>query len=1397
MSSSSPVATAASALASGARRLAASCWHHGTISTMWALRALRGLIGLIVAAWSVLLIAWLALYWGILPHIEQWRPQIESRASQALGVPVRIGHIEVRSGGWVPALDLRDVVLLDPQDHEALRLPHMVAAVSARSLLALQLRFEQLLIEQPELEVRRDARGRVWVAGLEVSTGGSQATDAPDPVMDWLFDQGEFVIRGGAVRWIDEQRGAPPLALSAVDLVLRNGLRRHDLRLDATPPADWGERFSLRARMLAPLLSRGNDWREWSGTLYADLPRVRVPDLHHHVSLPFHIDEGEGALRAWLDVDHGTPRGATVDLALRQVSLQLAEAAQPLHLEQLEGRLTGARDADGLSLSALNFGFVTWDGVRWPRSDMSLVLREHRRAASPSTPAAGASSDWIGDIVGGDFSAQRLDLALMAQIASRIPLPEAVRTILAESEPRGVVSGLVGRWDGPVSQPRRYQVRAQVGGLSLAAKPSADPSRPGRPGWRNADIALQASEKGGDATLVIRDGALDFPGIFADRMVALDEFDAKLSWRIEPAPQGAAPAIELKVHDARFSNADAHGEAEATWTTGRGSGVGRGGRFPGRLDLSGKLTQGRATSTARYLPLAIPDGARRYVAQAVRSGTLTGVSFKVKGDLWDFPFSAGRPGEFRIAGHIDGANFAYVPDEAQTWPAFANVSADLVFDRVSMEIRNAQAQVFGVGLSQVQGGIRDFGKNPTLAIEGQARGPLAEMVHYVNASPVGRWIHDAMAQTTAGGSAELRLALSLPLDRLDDSTVKGSVTLAGNDVRLRPDVPLFGGARGRVDFTHKGLTINGGGASILGGDASFDGGTQPDGSLRFTGQGVATADGLRHAGELGWPSRLGAALNGQAAYRMTLALAQGEPEITLSSNLVGLSVDLPPPLRKAADTPLPMRFQNTLSQDAAAGGALRERQRLELGNVVQAEFMRDLSRDTPRVLRGGIGIFEPAPQPDSGVAVNISVPQFNVDAWSAQAARLFGPAAGPGAPAGKAESGSDGYMPNNIAVRAQELTLSSRTLTHVVAGLSRELPTDTPGADTTWHANLDSDQLGGYVAFRPSRSGAGPGRVFARLSHLSLPKAEVERVDSLLDQSAASSVPALDIEVDDFELRGKHLGRVEIEAVNRREEGGGRLWRLSKFNMIAPEARLSGSGEWGAVPGNPRRRMVLDFKLDLADSGAYLQRVLGERSLRGGKGRLQGQLSWSGSPWSLDYPSLSGQVNVELESGQFLKAEPGAARLLGVLSLQALPRRLALDFRDVFQEGFAFDSVTGDVKIDGGQASTNNLRMRGVQAAVLMEGRADLQQETQDLRVVIVPEINAGTASLAYAAINPALGLGTFLAQLVLRKPIIAASTREFHVSGSWVDPKIDRVERKSGGPLPDTEAPAPATPKS
>ena len=395
-----------------------------------------------------------------------------------------------------------------------------------------------------------------------------------------------------------------------------------------------------------------------------------------------------------------------------------------------------------------------------------------------------------------------------------------------------------------------------------------------------------------------------------------------------------------------------------------------------------------------------------------------------------------------------------------------------------------------------------------------------------------------------------------------------------------------------------------------------------------------------------------------------------------------------------------------------------------------------------------------------------------------------GPGAAPLRPAsGTASSGSQGYLPTVMAVRAKELTVEGRKLHNVVVGGSRE--------GLTWRANVDATELNGYVEYRQP-SGASNGLVAARLARLNIAAAAANDVEALLDEQP-NTIPALDIVVDDFELRGKKLGRLEIDAVNRVATGV-REWRLNKLALTVPEAGFTANGNWAALNaqgpairtgarGAERRRMVMNFKLDTADSGLLLARFGMKDVIRRGKGRMEGQVSWLGSPLSLDYPSMNGTFNVNMEAGQFLKAEPGLAKLLGVLSLQSLPRRLTLDFRDVFTEGFAFDFVRGDITIQQGTAATNNLQMKGVNAAVLMEGKADLARETQDIKVVVIPEINAGTASLVATVINPAIGIGTFLAQMFLRQPLTKAATQEFHIDGTWADPKITKLGRKGAPP--------------
>jgi uncharacterized protein YhdP len=228
-----------------------------------------------------------------------------------------------------------------------------------------------------------------------------------------------------------------------------------------------------------------------------------------------------------------------------------------------------------------------------------------------------------------------------------------------------------------------------------------------------------------------------------------------------------------------------------------------------------------------------------------------------------------------------------------------------------------------------------------------------------------------------------------------------------------------------------------------------------------------------------------------------------------------------------------------------------------------------------------------------------------------------------------------------------------------------------------------------------------------------------------------------------------------------------------------PDGHISGGGQWQREPGSQKRRMTLSVTLDIVDAGNLLGRFGLAGAIKNGKGKLTGTLSWLGSPFSIDYPTLSGELQLNAEKGQFLKVDPGAGRLLGVMSLQSLPRRISLDFRDIFAKGFAFDTIKATAKISNGVLSTHDFTMIGANASVLIEGETNLQTESQNLLVVVLPEINAGSASVLYAFIaNPAIGIGTFLAQWLLRHPLSKIFSYEYDVTGSWTEPQVKRHER-------------------
>ncbi|OON64149.1 TIGR02099 family protein [Massilia sp. KIM] len=1343
-------------------------------------------IKLLLLIYFSLAVLFLVLRYAVLPNIGMYKDDIERAASRALGSPVTIARIEASWKGLRPALALSDVRLHDRAGRQALALPQVSATLSWWTVAALEPRLEQLEIRNPQLAVRRGRDGVIEVAGVRLDPKQEDKGGA-----DWLFRQREIVIRGGRVDWVDELRGTQPLRLSNVTMALLNRWGTHHFALHATPPAELGLPLDLRAQFRHRFGARPSDVSRWKGELYAELRSADLAAWRRYVDYPVQLQRGRGSLRAWLSFDQARLAGFTADLALADVEARLGKDASPLALARVTGRfaareelVAGADDgkptfgAHGHTVSLTDFAVVTRDGKALPPATLEETWR----------PARGGRPEQ------GELTARHLDLGALAVLAQSMPISPLQRQMLADFAPRGRLVDVTAEWRGRLPAVSGYRIRGQVEdlGFNPQAARAAQPARPGQPavparaalpGFDKLSGNIDATERGGLVELDSKELVLRMPAWFAEPDMALDRLQLKARWNYEPARQLLVEVEDLALKQGPLS-ARLSGRHLLPLTPGHG---------PGTADFTGELDGFEIGQVGRYLPLATPEGLRHWLSDALQGGRLREASLRLRGDLADFPFRANNMaerarGEFRVAGRLENARLEYAPghrhpDGTPLWPLAEQINGRIEFDRARMEIQGDTLRTLGVGLSKVKAVIPDLGAHEQmmLEIDGNAAGPLQEFLRYVSVSPVLEWIGHFTEESRGSGNARLGLKLRMPLAHLPDTKVQGSLQLLGNDVSLFPELPPLQAALGRIEFWERGVNLNGVGASFLGGPLALAGGTQRDGSIAIRLAGTLSAEGMRRTAPVPELARLGQRLSGSTRYGGAVVVRDGRRTVTLDSTLAGLGLELPAPLNKPAPDVLPLHF--VLSGEPAQAGQGRDEIRINLGQHIQARYLREKQGRGPwLVTRGGIGVNVAAPEPDGGTMISVQMKALDVDQWIAAGKAIAGhdgPAPAPAAAPAQAGGVAQYVLPTAVNGKVAELTIGARKLHDVVGGVTH--------VRDTWQANLASREASGNISWADSPGGVG--KVTARLSSLTIAESTEAESEELVEaQRATATIPSLDIVAENFELFGKRLGRLELGASNVQALAG-REWRIDRLLLNNPDGQLKANGRWLTKDG--KSNTSLNFALDIDDAGRLLDRLGFPETLRRGKGKMSGDIAWSGLPYALDIPSLSGQIEMNVESGQFLKQDPGAAKLLGVLSLQALPRLLKLDFHDVFSEGLAFDGISANAMIQRGVLRTDNLKMHGVAATVLMDGTADIANELANLRVVVIPEFNLGTGPLVYGlAVNPVIGLGSFLAQLFLRAPVMKALTYQMQVTGPWKSPTITKIEN----PAPAAAAAAAAT---
>jgi uncharacterized protein (TIGR02099 family) len=930
-----------------------------------------------------------------------------------------------------------------------------------------------------------------------------------------------------------------------------------------------------------------------------------------------------------------------------------------------------------------------------------------------------------------EVHADGIDLKIAAALIDYFPIPRDIKGQLDRFAPRGRLAQASLAWNGEdAKQVKSYTVKGRFEDLAVNA---VEPW----PGVSGMSGSLEGSEAGGTIVLDSKGATFTLPRILR-APIAIDALHARATWSHE------GRALHVAVEEMHFANADAEGDLSGTWRALPDSPE----HSPGYLDVHGKLSRANASRVAEYLPNQVAP-VRDWLEHAVQAGTGSNVAYEFRGDLWHFPFGEGVDGHFLVEGDIHDARLKYHPD----WPAVDGIQGRFRFENRRMEIHADQATIFRSRASGVEAVIADLGaRPPMLTIDGDIDTSGADSVRFLRESPL---VDGPGAFTRAiaiEGPGRLKLHLAYPLAGGGPVQVAGDYRFDGATASVGKSL-VMRDVTGHLAFTESGVRAQSIAGTLFGAPARLSMATQPDGRV------LTTLDASTDAAAIGGfvPEAIAKRLTGGAKWQARILSGRDGTELALASDLAGLGVDLPAPLAKPADQARAI----AISIDRL--GAPDEVTRVSLAGGIEGRFVRETIEGVQHwnsALAFGTPVAQ-APRRE-GVWLYGGLPALDVDAWQA----VFPAAPAEPQAAAPREAAASEAARAGLELRGLDLTLGrvrfqDHDFTDMHATLERNA-----GA---WSGHLESPKVAGDIVWTPT----GKGSLVARLARLSV--AEAAHPDQPQLHSNAE-LPALDVSAERFEFRGHWLGKLQLLARPQAD-----AWRIERLDIANDHAKFASTGLWRPTGDGPIT--TLDVKLEAANLNALLAQFGYGDYLKRGEGSLEGTLVWPGYPYDFALATLAGRFKVDARRGQFAKIEPCAGKLLGLLSLQSLPRRALLDFRDVFSEGFAFDHIKGDVKVARGVLLTDDFEISGPSAFIGLSGEVSLPQETQTLTLRVVPEVSEGLALAASIIGTPVLGLSTLLVSKLLRNPLGKAVAYEYQVTGSWDNPQVARTSAPPQAP--------------
>ncbi|MEB6608149.1 TIGR02099 family protein [Aeromonas sanarellii] len=1180
-------------------------------------------------------------------------------------------------------------------------------------------------------------------------------------------DSGRFSLRLGKV-WahLDFWRSLNDWKPVFGQLLLSDG----DIALDLTKPADpaSGKGPNQQEALLRFLLTQLStfDIHDSRLSLTTALGEVRALNIaqlrwqnrgkrHQGVGKAYLINGvGESTLDLIIDVDAPQVR---LDRLKGQLYLGASEldispmlarihAGEPRVTGQLDFQLWSEFEGGRLGNSLLAFGnnHLIWqDEVKGEphRLDLrggKIQLRrdgEEWQLASHDVTFKLDGATWLqsrlqlermGDRIQGYVPAIDLDqVANLSQLVSGL-YPELTET-LKRTRPRGQLQDLLLQADGD------WQ------GLSLSGQLRGFETRAWHdvPGLQKLDGDFWLTPAGGSARLSLGKGKVD-PARHFKEPIPVDSLSARLDWW--QTPEGwvlYGQDIALENPDLRLAS-----------------------RF--RLELfdhpflalTGRIDVKNAAHADRYYPLAVmSDGLVDYLSGAIKGGRAKGADLLWYGEFRDFPYDNGK-GIFQVAVPLEQATYEFFPG----WQPLTDLQIDLLFQNAGLDMRSRSTRLGKASSDSVHAWIPDLSPGAHLYVDARVEGEGQAVSDYLQDSPLGGSVGKALQEVEIRGPMKGTVKLDIPLDGKGEVKASGDASFHDNRVRIAAlDLPLEKVA-GRLEYDNEHTRIHNLKASLWNQPLTLDyeGRLLPRGyqaDLKFRG----SWDSRRQRRDI--PALELLQGNSNWAGSLGLTLPEDKPfsfQLALDSSLQGMGLDLPAPLAKAAGARLPLKV-TARGRDGSAD------LRAVLGADVDMQGRLVYGEGAPYMSRVRVNVGQPGARvlQDRPMLLAINQQQADVAGWLGRLTRWL-----PGK--GQETTGNavvgPAFLPQEWWVDGQLARADIGTATlkavHFTVG---------PVQQAT-EVMIDSPDVMGVVRL-PLTDRQPIDARFARI-HWSGKGSDLSPdPDARQDKAIMDAIPWLRFSCVDCRFGELPLGEVKGELV----PGANRL-DLKGLEMRLAGSTLRGGAEWLSRAGQMQTRARLH--LDTPNSELLLKRLGFTSPIGDAPGKLALDLNWRDTPYRLSLPTLAGSADYQLEGGILREVNDKGARLLSLLSLDSLLRKLRLDFRDVFDKGFYFESMSASAKVSQGVVENKDFYMKGAAGNLRGEGIADLVRWQLDYDLSFSPNLGGTLPVVAAFSLTPITGLYV-LALSKLLEPVVDVVTRiDFRVSGPLDDPRLIEAGR-------------------